>query len=69
MFTGALAGVTWGLPFNVAYGLSFGLLFLWIGIWALGTLLWVIRELRREREWFARRAVGIDGEMKELNVV
>jgi hypothetical protein len=69
-FTGGLAGMTWGLDFNLAYGLSFGFLFLWIGVWALGTWVWVKRELRREREWFARKSVGIEGEMeKEIDVV
>jgi len=70
VFTGALAGITWRLPFEVAYGLSFGVLFLWIGIWALGTWLWVRRELRRERDWFARRTVELEGEMeKEPDIV
>jgi hypothetical protein len=69
IFIGALAGVTWGLPFNVAYGLSFGLLFIWMGIWALVTWGWVIRELRKEREWFVKRTVRIEGEAKsELDI-
>ncbi|CZR56319.1 uncharacterized protein PAC_06207 [Phialocephala subalpina] len=54
VFIGALAGMTWGLDFDTAYGLSFGLLFVWIGLWALGSRLWVIRALPKEREWFAR---------------
>jgi hypothetical protein len=70
VFTSALAGITWGLSFEIAYGLSFGVLFLWIGIWALGTWWWVRRELWREREWFARTTVGIETDMdKELDIV
>jgi hypothetical protein len=70
VFTGSLAGITWGCSFNVAYGLSFGVLFVWIGIWALGTWWWVGGELRRECEWFARRAGSIDGEVeKESDIV
>jgi hypothetical protein len=61
VFIAALAGITWGMDFSVAYGLSFGMLFIWIGIWALGSLLWVQRGLRREREWFARREREVQG--------
>jgi hypothetical protein len=57
IFIGALAGMTWGLDFNVAYGLSFGLLFVWIGIWSLGSWIWVKRGLRKERAWYARMRV------------
>ena len=64
VFIGALAGVTWGLPFNVAYGLSFGLLFIWMGIWALATWIWVRRGLRKEREWFTSRTGDIEGGVK-----
>jgi hypothetical protein len=73
VFTGALAGITWGLDFNVAYGLSFGILFLWIGIWAGLTWLWVRRELGRELVWFARTGARIEGgvmeKVKELDLV
>lgn len=58
VFIGALAGMTWGLEFDVAYGLSFGLLFVWIGLWALGSWWWVKRCLRVEREWFAKPVPG-----------
>jgi hypothetical protein len=61
VFTGALAAMTWGLEFDIAYGLSFGMLFVWIGVWAGITWLWVRRELRREREWFARTGVEVEG--------
>ncbi len=69
-FIGLLAGVAWGCEFNVAYGLSLGLLFAWIGVWALATLWWVKRELRREREWFLNRAGSTVGEKKcEVDMV
>jgi hypothetical protein len=55
VFTGALAGITWGCEFNVAYGLSFGVLFIWIGVWSAATWWWVKVRLRKEREWFERR--------------
>jgi len=54
VFTAALAGMTWGLTFNVAYGLSLGLLFVWIGLWALGTWWLVGRGLSRERQWYTK---------------
>jgi hypothetical protein len=54
IFIGALAAMTWALDFNVAYGLSFGMLFIWIGLWALGSWLWVKRGLRAERRWFSK---------------
>lgn len=54
VFIGALAGMTWGLSFNIAYGLSLGLLFVWIGIWALATWWWVERQLIVELDWFAK---------------
>ncbi len=57
IFIGALSDMTWGLDFDLAYGLSFGLLFVWIGIWALGSWLWVIRGLRKERQWYSRVSV------------
>lgn len=73
VFIGALAGMTWALDFNVAYGLSFGMLFVWIGIWALGSLWMVQRALRREREWFKRNTactIGTEGSSeKELDMV
>jgi hypothetical protein len=65
IFIAALAGVTWGCDFDTAYGLSFGVLFIWIGVWALVTWLWVNRNLRVEREWFARRAVPIEGSVEK----
>jgi hypothetical protein len=72
-FIGGLAGMTWGLEFNLAYGLSFGMLFAWIGVWALGSIWMVRRDLRREREWFNRNtayAVGPEGALgKELDIV
>jgi hypothetical protein len=51
-FIAALAALTWAVEFNIAYGVSFGLLFVWIGIWALCSWIWVARGLRRERNWF-----------------
>ena len=64
VFTGALAGITWGCDFNVAYGLSFGVLFIWIGAWAAATWVWVRWMLERERQWFARRG-SIDGDIEK----
>lgn len=58
VFIGALAAMTWGLDFSVAYGLSFGMLFVWIGLWAIGSWLWVKRGLRREQQWFIKADVG-----------
>jgi hypothetical protein len=61
IFIGALAGITWGCEFDLAYGLSFGIMFIWIGLWALVTWIWVKRKLRKEHEWFARKNVPIAG--------
>jgi hypothetical protein len=69
IFIGALAGMTWGLDFAVAYGLSFGLLWVWIGLWALGTLGLVQRALKMERKWFEKRAATEARENKELDIV
>ena len=69
IFIGALAGMTWGLAFAVAYGLSFGLLWVWIGLWALGTLGLVQRALKMERKWFEKRAATEARENKELDIV
>lgn len=70
VFTGALAGITWGCDFNTAYGLSFGVLFIWIGVWAAVTWGWVRWRLKKEREWFARRTVPIEGDVeKEPDIV
>jgi hypothetical protein len=69
VFTGALAGITWGCDFNVAYGLSFGVLFIWIGVWAAFTWWWVKVGLRKERVWFERR-IPIEGDIeKERDMV
>ena len=65
IFIGALAGVTWGCDFDTAYGLSFGVLFIWIGVWALVTWLWVKRKLRIEREWFAKKTIPIEGSVEK----
>ena len=63
VFTGALAGITWGCEFGVAYGLSFGVLFIWIGVWAAVTWGWVRWRLGLERKWFRSRAreIPIEG--------
>ena len=72
MFTGALAGITWGCEFGVAYGLSFGVLFIWIGVWAAVTWVWVRWRLDLEKKWFRSRAREIpiegDGEKGEETV-
>lgn len=57
IFMGALAAMTWKLDFEIAYGLSFGLIFLWMGLWALGTLFWMLRGLEKEQQWFSRNPV------------
>ncbi|KAN0106849.1 hypothetical protein V8E51_009725 [Hyaloscypha variabilis] len=70
VYTGGLAGITWGCDFNTAYGLSFGVLFIWIGVWAAVTWWWVRRKLRIEREWFSSRTVPIEGNLeKEADIV
>lgn len=67
MFTGALAGITWGCDFGVAYGLSFGVLFVWIGVWAAATWGWVRWRLGVEMEWFRCRAreTAIEGDREK----
>lgn len=58
VFIGALAGVTWGLPFVVAYAVSFALIFVWMGVWAAATYAWVWRFQEHEKQWFAGRAAA-----------
>ncbi|PMD13135.1 hypothetical protein NA56DRAFT_651951 [Hyaloscypha hepaticicola] len=67
VFTGALAGITWGCDFGVAYGLSFGVLFVWIGVWAAATWGWVRWRLGVEMEWFRCRAreIAIEGDREK----
>lgn len=48
VYIGSLSAVIWTLEFHYAFGLSFGVLFTYIAVWAAGSYLYVMAEMKRQ---------------------
>lgn len=52
VYLGCLSAVIWTLEFHYAFGLSLGILFSYIVVWAIGSIIWVNLEIKREKKLY-----------------